>query len=224
MGQLTKIFINTEFDIQFADISIQNYINMTRFRGFIMVNASNNIITNYNKKFIHQIFNGSNVFISAQSFQQNNMFLGNQVRKYTTELIMEFKKITCIGGESYLYGLTCVIPIIYAYTNSTSIFNDINYNEKFYKSKVKSELCDYNKINKIEPSEICLINLSSLNINLMKVINKTKFNHVIIISCHHEDFWKKISYLSNYKIKSRKQFISQLLGYFLTVTVLQWGL
>ena len=231
MNSLTKIFINTDIDIKYTHITIQDYIKKTGYRGFIMCNSDDKIITDPKAKYIHQKFNGSDVYISAQSFQQNNKEIGNQVRKYVAGLVSKLNQITCVGGESYLYGLTCSIPNMYAYTNSQSIYDDIEYNSKFNKAKFNYSpitkdfdgvynLCDYNKINKITQSPVCLINLSNLNRNLMQVINKTGFIHIIIISCHHEDFWKKIKFLSNYKIKSRKQFVAYSLGYFLTVTIL----
>jgi hypothetical protein len=220
MGPLRKLTINTENDISHAVTPIQDYVSINNYRGFIMCDSDDKIITDPNTKYIHQKFNGSDVFISAQSFQQNNQEIGNQIRKYVAGLVGKLNQITCVGGESYLYGLTCLIPNIYAYTNSQIIYNDIKYNSKFSKGNCKYNLCDYNKINQIEPSSVCLINLSSLNKNLMGVINKAGFEQIIIISCHHEDFWKKIKFLPNYKIKSRKQFVAYSLGYFLTVSIL----
>ncbi len=221
MAHLVKLKINKLEDIKYADISIKYFVNSNNYMGFIMCNSDGRIITNLNTKYIHQTFNGYDVFISAQSFQQNNKETGNQIRKYVAHLITQLNldQITCIGGESYLYGLTCSVPHIFAYTNSQSIYDDIKYNSKFYNSTCNFNLCDYNKINQINQTSVCLINLSNLNGNLMRVINKVKFDQIIIISCHHEDFWKKIKFLSNYKIKSRKQFISYSLGYFLTVTI-----
>lgn len=222
MGPLIKLTINTENDISHAVTQIQDYVSINNYRGFIMCDSDDKIITDPNTKYIHQKFNGSDVFISAQSFQQNNQVIGNHVRKYVARLVGKLNQITCVGGESYLYGLTCLIPNIYAYTNSQSIYDDIKYNSKFSNGNCiySVDLCDYNKINQIEPSPVCLINLSKLNENLMRVINKAGFDRIIIISCHHEDFWKKIKFLSKYKIKSRKQFVAYSLGYFLTVSIL----
>lgn len=220
MGPLRKLTINTDNDISHAVTPIQDYVNINNYRGFIMCNSDDKIITDPNTKYIHQKFNCSDVFISAQSFQQNNQEIGNQVRKYVARLVGKLNQITCVGGESYLYGLTCLIPNIHAYTNSQNIYDDIKYNSKFSKGNCNLNLCDYNKINQIKPSSVCLINLSNLNRNLMQVINKAGFDRIIIISCHHEDFWKKIKFLPNYKINSRKQFVSNELGYFLTVSIL----
>jgi hypothetical protein len=224
MGPLKKLTITTDQDIVHATEPIQTYARSNNYKGFIMSDAFDKIITNSSAQFIPQEFNGSTVFISAQSFQQNNKVTGNQIRKYVRDLIRNLKlnDITCIGGESYLYGLTGHVPNIYAYTNSPSIYADIGFNARVFSTgtNCQAQLCDYNKINQIEPSPVCLINLSSLYKNLMGVINKAGFEHIIIISCHHEDFWKKIKFLPNYKIKSRKQFIAYSLGYFLTISIL----
>ncbi len=220
MGPLKKLIINTDKDIIHATEPIQSYVCVNKYKGFIMTNAFDKIITNPKAQFISQEFNGSIIFISAQSFQQNNQALGNQIRKYVKNLVTHQNKITCIGGEAYLYGLTGLIPNVHVYTNSSSIYEDIEFNTKFFHSNCIAELCDYNKINQIEPSPVCLINLSNLNVNLVKLINTIHFDQIIIISCHHDDFWKKLKYLSCYKVILRKQFVAYTLGYFLTVNVL----
>lgn len=223
MGPLVKTNINTESDIKFAVPEIQKYVWKNNYRGFIMCNASGQIITNPTTKYLHQKFIDSDVFISAQSFQQNNLVLGNKIRKHVSKLISGLSELVCIGGESYLYGLTQQIPVIYTYTNSPHIYSDILYNETFYKKLINSNtnLCDYNKLQQLVQSETCLINLSNLNAKLLNIINISNYNKIIIINCHHEDFWKKIKLLSQYKIKQRKQFVSCSLGYFIAVTVLE---
>ena len=223
MGPLIKTHIKSDTDIKYANSIIQEYIRKTEYCGFIMCGPNGLIITNPNAKYIHQKFNDSDVFISAQSFQQNNLVLGSQIRKYVSSLISDLSELVCIGGESYLYGLTQQIPMVHAYTNSLHIYSDMLFNEAFYKKQTNTNavLCDYNKLKNLLQSETCLINLSNLNVNLLKVVNMTDYNKIIIINCHHEDFWKKIKILSNYKIRKRKQFVSYILRYFITVTVLE---
>ena len=223
MGPLTKTHINSDADIKYANPIIQEYIRKTEYRGFIMCGANGTIITNPNAKYIHQKFNNSDVFISAQSFQQNNLVLGNQIRKYVCSLISCLPELVCIGGESYLYGLTQQIPIVHAYTNSPHIYSDMLFNGQFHKKLTNTNAVfgDYNKLNQLVQSETCLVNLSTLNANLLNVVNMSNYNKIIIINCHHEDFWKKIKILSKYKIRSRKQFVSSSLKYFITVTVLE---
>lgn len=223
MGSLIKTFINIDTDTKYAVPIIKNYVRKNNYKGFIMCDANGVIITNPNVKYIHQKFNGSDVFISAQSFQQNNKQLGNQIRKYVSKLIIGQPEVVCIGGESYLYGLTQLIPNIHVYTNSQSIYSDAEFNSKFNSNSTKfvAKLCDYNNLTQLVKTNTCLINLSNLNTNLLKITNMTDYNQIIIINCHHDDFWKKIKLLSNYKITLRKQFVSYELGYFITVSILQ---
>jgi len=222
MGPLTKTHIIPNTDITHVNINIQQYVRKTGYTGFIICDANGNIITNPNTRYIHQKFNGSDVFISAQSFQQNNKPLGNQIRKYVSQLISNLPELVCIGGESYLYGLTQSIPMIHAYTNSSHIYLDILYNFSFHKKQIRASgcLCDYNKVSKLVNTHTCLINLANLNAHLLRLVNMSNYNQIIIINCHHEDFWKKVKILSKYKIISRKQFVSNELGYFITCTVL----
>ena len=53
----------------------------------------------------------------------------------------------------------------------------------------------------------------------MKQINNSSSNRLIIINCHHQDFWKKIKLLTNYKLIIRKKFIDYRSNYFITVNV-----
>lgn len=223
MGSLIKTYINIDADTKYADPIIKDYVRKNNYRGFIMCDANGVIITNPNIKYVHQKINGSDVFISAQSFQQNNKQLGNQIRKYVSKLIIGLPEVVCIGGESYLYGLTQLIPNVHTYTNSQSIYSDAEFNSKFYSKSTKlvAKLCDYNNLTQLVHTNTCLINLSNLNAHLLKIANMTDYNQIIIINCHHEDFWKKIKLLDNYKIHSRKQFVSDELGYFITVSILK---
>ena len=63
------------------------------------------------------------------------------------------------------------------------------------------------------------MNLSKLNIHVIEEINKISFNKIIIINCHHDDFWNKTKRLTNYKLTCRKKFICNDLKYFITVNV-----
>lgn len=153
------------------------------------------------------IFNNQVVFISDNSFKQNKS-VAKDIRKYVNENI-NYKNITTIGGESYLIGLTNnkIINVI-NYTNSKIIYDDANFNNKFYKKINENNLIDYNNCIKIKTSDLLIINLAKLNQNLIKIINNCNFYQIIIINCHHSDFWKKIKLLSSYNLISRKQFIT----------------
>jgi hypothetical protein len=155
MGQLTKIEINSKSDsaIKFAVKEIQNWFKSqnTNFKGTIILGSNSRIYVG-SFKFIPQLFNSFQVFISSDSFQQNNLQLGISIRKYVSEQIKLFDitKLFCIGGESYLYGITCKIPEILHWTNSANIYSDCDFNSKFYSSSVSNYLVDYNKVKTID--------------------------------------------------------------------------
>lgn len=163
-------------------------------------------------------FLNQDVYISANSFKQNES-VKKPLRMYVNSELYGYTSITAIGGESYLYGIANIdIKNVNAYTNSLSIYNDVNINKSISLKTITNTLIDYNTVSSIETNEIALLNLSKLNINLLKNINKNLYNKIIIINCHHDDFWKKMIHLSNYKVKSRKQFITD--KYFITVSTL----
>jgi hypothetical protein len=166
--------------------------------------------TRVDQNFIPQIFNNKIVFQSYDSFQQNNLFLSKQIRTYVKYQI-KTTAINAIGGESYLYGEPnkCVF-----YTNSKSIINDAKYNKY-----TNIHCIDYNK-DKIMLNECdTVINISKLNINILNQVNTSYSNRIIIINCHHQDFWKKYKSLFNYKLITRKKIIDAKLGYFITINI-----
>lgn len=166
--------------------------------------------TRTDEKYIPQYFNGKIVFQSYNSFQQNNLKLSKQIRKYVKTNI-KTELIQCFGGESYLYSDN---KNSICYTNSESIYDDVKYNG--YKN---IKLIDYNKNELTFTYDDIILNLSKLNQNLMKQINESKSNRIIIINCHHKDFWKKIKLLTNFQLMIRKQFIDYKLNYFITVNI-----
>lgn len=166
--------------------------------------------TRIDEKYIPQVFNNKIVFQSYNSFQQNNLYLSKKIRKFVKKNI-KTEKIQGFGGESYLY--TDDLKSM-CYSNSESICDDMKYNG--YKNIKK---VDYNKdIFQFNTYDI-VINLSKLNQNLMKQINNCKSNRIIIINCHHKDFWKKIKLLKNFKLMKRNQYIDDKLKYFITVNI-----
>lgn len=163
------------------------------------------------------VFCNQIVFVSSGSFLQNKKVCKN-IRKYVNENIDGLKNIITIGGEGYLIGLTNNnVKSIINYTNSKSIYNDVNFNNIFYKKIKLNMLINYNEIKALISDECLVINLANLNQNLMKIINKTYYEKIIIINCHAIDFWKKIKLLTNYKLKSREQFITN--NNFITVNI-----
>lgn len=134
--------------------------------------------------------------------------------------IKDLNNIISIGGESYNY-LFFNEKIINGkfYTNSEVILKDFYYNKNIYNKNLKGELIDYNKCKMKLDGEVCILNLSKLNVNLMKNINNSKIKKIIIINCHHNDFWKKIKYLDNYKLVKRQIYVDEKIGYFISVNI-----
>jgi hypothetical protein len=170
-----------------------------------------------------EFFNNHRVFISDKSFKQNKI-IKKELRSYVKEHIIytHLVNLVSIGGESYLFGLTSNNIInITNYTNSESIYNDANLNNKIYRKKLNNNLVSsYNIISDIISGELLIINLAKLNINLLNIINRRLYKKIIIINCHHTEFWKRITLLDNYKLITRKQFVSEL--YFVTVNILEY--
>jgi hypothetical protein len=217
---LTRLYVDSN-SIKYAVNILQNYIIKNNYKGFICTDCFDKIYTE-KFKYIPQKFNNNLVFISADSFQQNHIKLSKLIRKDVMMKIKDVKEIVCIGGESYIYGLTSNVNKIYHYTNSDSIFNDMIYNNKIYRKNISNNIVDYNTINMIQNNtDMCLINLSQLNINLMKQINNNNYNNIVIINCNSDDFWKKIKLLSRYKLVSREKYICYTMKYFITFNFFQ---
>lgn len=180
----------------------------------LMKNIKGNKILDYrfrtriDEKYIPQYFNNKIVFQSYDSFQQNNLKLSKMIRRYVKQNI-KTQIIQAIGGEGYLYSEESI-----CYTNSESIYNDMKYN--CYNN---SKLVNYNKYIFNFTYDDIVLNLSNLNKELMIQINKCNSNRIIIINCHHEDFWKKTKLLNNFKLITRRKFIDYKSKYFLTVNI-----
>jgi hypothetical protein len=164
-------------------------------------------------------FNNEYIFISIGSFQQNKL-IAKSLRQYVKSYIYD-KNIVCIGGESYMYGLTNMnVNYISHYTNSNIIYSDCNRNNLIYKKELTNKIIDYNSYNRFNNGDILIINIAHLNINLLTHINKRFYKNIIIINCHHEEFWNRIKYLSKYKLIIRKQFITNI--NFITVNIFKY--
>lgn len=233
---LSKLIIDDSSSLSLCSSNIKNYmINNEFYKGLIIEDCFNKIHTNLkSSKRIFQLFNKKIVAISSNSFQQTNIILAKEIRQYVTNIIentITNDNLLCIGGESYLYGLTTNNKVIHI-TNNENIKNDCDYNFQIlfnnknliFNNKINysflNESFDY-KIKDIVDSEtkVAIINLSKLLVSVANFINNSNINKLIIINCHHDDFWKKIKYLTNYKLLERKKFVCDKLNYFITVNV-----
>lgn len=169
-------------------------------------------------------FNNKIVFISLNSFKQNPK-IKKELNKYVDFLLNELTKkiyyLVCIGGESYLYGLCNKnIDKIFHYTNSKYIYDDLFYNNRFYKKYINNTLINYNTFKNIKNGTILIINLAKLHINLLENINSRYYKYIIIINCHHDNFWSRIRYLNNFKLIKRQQFVTNY--NFITVNLFKY--
>lgn len=180
-------------------------------------------------KYILEEFINNSYLINSKSFIQNNL-IKKKLRKYVysqleylLSIIENIYSITTIGGESYLYGLELNHKIKkYNYTNNKYILSDIKRNSLYQSQYTISNIIDYNIYDDYVNTDILIINLSKLNKKLLTEINKRYYKYIIIINCHHSDFWKKIKLISNYQITNRKKFINDKLKYFVSVTILKY--
>ena len=166
-----------------------------------------------------QKINESYMYISIESFQQNKL-IAKQLRKDVSRLITN-QSVCSIGGESCIIALSSNVKYINHYTNNKFIYKDAEYNNKFYKKIKSNNLIDYNTIKELEESDILLLNLPNLNINLMKIINNCYFKKIVLITCHADNFWKRVKILTNYNIKKRKNYTTEYS--FVSVTELSYN-
>jgi len=219
-------------------IIIQNYlIDNPSFNGFITLDYKNRIrirnTTLIPFTFLKQIY-----FKYINTFQQNNSYIKNKIHKYVINLLQQQEiststsksSITCIGGESYYYPIYINNNEFIYYTNSEDLYNEAVFNTSInfqnHRNIEQFKIIDYNTTNMTKSNnninlknETIIINLSKLNKNLIQLINSDDGNnnckHIIIINCKHKDFWKKITLLTNFKLKERKHFIA--CNYFITI-------
>ena len=159
------------------------------------------------------------IFKYLDTFQQNNIILAKKIRSYIVNycVINNLNKVTAIGGESYAYlKMIKGIEEYNFYCNQKKLKEEADFNL----IDSNNLIIDYNdKKLKLNLNSTLIINLSKLNHNLMNVINKNlNVNKIIIINCHHSDFWKKMKILNNFRIVERNQYVDY--NYFITVSIL----
>lgn len=174
---------------------IKNYALNNNYSGFIILDAKRNIHTKHGQ--YEQLFIDKTLIMSSDAFSQTSIYLAENVRPFVLTLI-NTDKITCIGGESYCYGILSKKKFVH-YTNNSTIFSDCTRNAP----DVENYLIDYNFPHiKTIYSEFCVLNLSKLVGELLTFLN-SHFQKILIINCHEKDFQKKIGLLSNFEIISR---------------------
>jgi len=158
------------------------------------------------------------IMVSEKSFIQNNSFLSNQVRSHVFNTIDNDSSILGVGGESYMY-----LRNVNNYNNKHFITNnEVIYNDAITNNVLKNfqlDLVNYDNLLIRELFDNAVVNLSKLNVNIIRQLNRIIKKKIIIISCHHNDFWKKSKILSKFRLMNRKKFIDEKIGYFITVNI-----
>lgn len=211
----TKINKDT-INLSYLHIFLQTFIKKNKYIGNICLDYKNNIRIDNN--LIPFLFCNKIIFKYYCTFQQNNKLLSNKIRKTVLSLCNNITELTCIGGESLIYPILLNLTYYNFYSDSIKLVDESLFNSTIYKIKNNSTVINYNICNNINCCENLILNLDTLNYNLLKIINIKNIKNIIIINCNHKDFWKKMKYLTNFKIKKRYKFISK--NYFITVTLL----
>lgn len=166
-------------------------------------------------------FDSRIVFTTLKSFIQNNSSISKSIIRmmkcYFSQI--DLNNPLCIGGCSYLYLLFSNSNVTF-WTNSASIYQDAICNSKCYSMYLNCHLVNYHDNLIINDYDIVIINLNKLHRNICQTINNSNTKYLIIISCDHQDFWKKRTLLFKYKIIDRQQIICDRMYYFVSVTYL----
>jgi len=195
-----------------------------------------------NSEILPHLFIDKIVFISPKSFQQTHIILANRIRKYVISVIKNYiianytiknsgnfnytirnyNELICLGGESYFYALYLNYKFKFV-TNNLYIKNDCIFNNKLYnKIHIKNSnfidnfIYDYSNI---PDGNFYIINMSNIYKNIVDKLLEIKPETIIIISCHHYNFWNRIKPLRKYYILHRKRFVCEKLRYFITVNI-----
>jgi hypothetical protein len=225
---LTKVSIPNKY----ATLNIQNYVKkypeqnslihkiQDNLNGYLIIKYKNGKILMYNY-YLNRFYSHNKIKICFEdkyiikqidSFDQNNWIVGNKLRNYVINLIKSINQyeypinsILGIGGEYYLYWIFFpLVKNLIGLSNHNTIINDANLNVQWS----SNYLVDYYILSTypvIIQTDLILINLSKINLNVIKYIKKINFKKIIIISCDLPD--GKLKLLSdNFVIKKIKYF------------------
>lgn len=214
---LTKTNINnhhlgTGEIIKFSNIYIVDKIQDNLFNSLLVkiknkifiYNYKLNKIYNYNK--IQIIFNHKIFIKQLNSFEQNNLFFANSIRKFVlSHCKNSYNTILGIGGEYYIYFPFIDSKKYIGMTNNNTIIEDAQNNIP-YSINYKVDYNNHHTYPNIENCDIIIINMYNINNELIKYIKNVKFNKLIIISCQ----------LNNNKLKLLvKYFLVKKIKYFI---------
>ena len=225
---LTKVSIPNKY----CTVNISNYIEKFKkssssvdkiqdnLEGQLLIKCSNGTIYTYNynvNKFhtynkIKIFFNDQCIIKQIDSFDQNNWIVGNKLRNYVIKKIHwinlhhdKINSILGIGGEYYLYWKFFPhVQNLIGISNHKTIVEDAKTNIPWS----SNYLVDYDNLStypNIPQINLILMNLSKINVNVIKYLKKINFTTMIIILCDLSN--SKLKLLSvNFIIKKIKYF------------------
>lgn len=167
---------------------IKEYYDLHKYEGFIIRDSNGCVHTTHN--IYPQLFCNKIIMMNSLAFSQTSIYLANNLRPFVLSLIPKHTKITCIGGESYCYGILSQNEFVH-YTNSQIISDDCNYNAP----DILSDVINYSKPElKVIYQDFCILNVSCIVRELLEYVCKN-VKTVLIISCHENDFQKKRKFM-----------------------------
>lgn len=230
---LTKLYVSKDNKINYSilDSILSNFIEKYKDRlkeficqisnKIIYIKKENDFYVYYENKLLKlkeeikvPIYFNKIIYKSIDSFDQNNKFISNNIRKTVLSYIYysNSKNIIGIGGEYYLYFVNLKKDLYIGLSNHQSIINDANYNMELYKiNNYYNHLVNYNNtsyysfINKSIEYD-CIINLISFPITVINLLNNLNISNLIVIFC--KDFKIITDKLTNYKLIKINRFIN----------------
>jgi hypothetical protein len=152
---------------------------------------------------------------SIESFDQNNIKIANQIRKYIGSQFKDNEIFLGIGGEYYIYFSFIKSNQYIGISNHNSIILDADFNLQFYIRNYSNYLVDYNNLKTFPKLNInskynVIINVSNLHFNHIEYIKNINVEKLVIVTCTPAH--KKINLIKKYfsiiKIKHFLNFTS----------------
>jgi hypothetical protein len=190
--------------------------------GYLIIKLKNNKIMMYNY-YLNRFYSHNKIQIHSlnyitikqiDSFDQNNSLIANKLRSYIINLIKfnhnhnkPINSILGIGGEYYLYWKHLIwIDKLIGITNHKSIMEDALLNIPWSSNYLVdyNDLESYPNINSL--INLILVNVSELNLNIIKYIKKINFSKIIMILCGFITNNKFNKIVENFKIIKIKYF------------------
>ncbi|MEX0595231.1 MAG: hypothetical protein WD512_01945 [Candidatus Paceibacterota bacterium] len=162
------------------------------------------------------------IFRQMDTFQQNDIILGKQVRQTIKEIMYKMMinpllssyNFIGIGGEFYLYFILYkhLFRSYHGYSNNHDIIQVAEHNLKYHLNFTQYSLTEMDYNSKSRPGfleklmdkyNFVLVNLSTVPINLLKNLLQLKPQELLIITCNQKQFTNRRVCLEQvYKLQS----------------------